>query len=81
MCRLGINLLTFDPEPGVAGDVAGLVGGAALEHAAVLAPHVVDVEGVVGQDGVADGGDVGEGNRVTVPEEKWVRRWKLWRKR
>ena len=36
--------LTFDPEPGVASDVAGLVGGRALEHAAVLSSHVVDVQ-------------------------------------
>ena len=59
--------LTLDSEPGVAGDVAGRAGGGALEHAGVLSPHVVDVEAVVGQDGVANSRDVGERLGVTVP--------------
>ena len=60
--------LTFDPEPRVGGDVAGLIGGQTLKHAAVLLPHVADVERVV----VLEHAEpqvrrLGEGNPVPVP--------------
>ena len=69
LCRLSSSL-TFDPEPGVGGDVAGLVGGQALKHAAVLLPHVADVERVVVlQHAEPQVGRLGEGHPVPVPDD------------
>ena len=63
-----MSKLTFDPEPGVGGDVASLVGSKALKHAAVLLPHVADVERVViFQHAEPQVGRLGEGNPVPVP--------------
>ena len=38
-----LNMLTFDPKPGVSGDVSGGVGAGALEHPGVLSSHVAEI--------------------------------------
>ena len=59
--------LTLDSEPGVAGGVASRVLSRALEHPAVLPPHVVDEERPVLEDVVSHRSNVLQRLGVSVP--------------